>query len=82
MANGAAFEDAVKLAHNTPTIDVGCHLVLVGGDAAAAPGTRLPKSVRFAWMPESTTAIVGAVPGRGASGPLQPLETPDSYGQS
>ncbi len=31
MANGDAFNDAVGLAHLTPTLDVGCHLVLVGG---------------------------------------------------
>jgi len=33
MANGDAFEDAVRLARETPTLDIGCHLVLVG-----APG--------------------------------------------
>ena len=31
MANGDAFEDAVRLARETPTLDVGCHLVLIGG---------------------------------------------------
>jgi predicted glycoside hydrolase/deacetylase ChbG (UPF0249 family) len=31
MANGDAFEDAVRLAHETPELDVGCHLVLVQG---------------------------------------------------
>jgi len=31
MANGAAFEDAVRLAKETPSLDVGCHLVLVQG---------------------------------------------------
>jgi predicted glycoside hydrolase/deacetylase ChbG (UPF0249 family) len=30
MAPGAAFDDAVRLARETPTLDVGCHLVLVG----------------------------------------------------
>ena len=35
MANGAAFDDAVRLAHMTPTLDVGCHLVLVGGRSLA-----------------------------------------------
>jgi chitin disaccharide deacetylase len=33
MANGDAFEDAVRLATQTPTLDVGCHLVLVQGDS-------------------------------------------------
>ena len=31
MANGDAFDDAVRLAGQTPTLDIGCHLVLVGG---------------------------------------------------
>jgi predicted glycoside hydrolase/deacetylase ChbG (UPF0249 family) len=30
MATGPAFEDAVRLARQHPTLDVGCHLVLVG----------------------------------------------------
>ena len=31
MANGDAFDDAVRLARETPTLNLGCHLVLVGG---------------------------------------------------
>lgn len=31
MANGDAFEEAVRLARETPTLDIGCHLVLIGG---------------------------------------------------
>jgi predicted glycoside hydrolase/deacetylase ChbG (UPF0249 family) len=31
MANGAAFDDAVCLARQHPTLDIGCHLVLVSG---------------------------------------------------
>lgn len=31
MATGDAFEDAVRLAHETPSLDVGCHLVLAQG---------------------------------------------------
>ncbi|MEO8099622.1 MAG: ChbG/HpnK family deacetylase [Acidobacteriota bacterium] len=30
MATGDAFDDAVRLAKETPTLDIGCHLVLVG----------------------------------------------------
>ncbi len=30
MACGAAFDDAVQLAKENPTLDIGCHLVLVG----------------------------------------------------
>lgn len=45
MANGAAFDDAVRLAADNPTLDVGCHLVLVGGRSLADPSRELPKSV-------------------------------------
>jgi predicted glycoside hydrolase/deacetylase ChbG (UPF0249 family) len=31
MANGAAFDDALRLARQTPSLDIGCHLVLIGG---------------------------------------------------
>jgi predicted glycoside hydrolase/deacetylase ChbG (UPF0249 family) len=31
MANGAAFDDAVRLAREVPGLDIGCHLVLIGG---------------------------------------------------
>jgi chitin disaccharide deacetylase len=31
MANGDAFDDAVRLASETPGLDIGCHLVLVQG---------------------------------------------------
>lgn len=43
MASGQAFDDAVRLARETPSLDVGCHLVLVG-----APGFPLtiPQLVR------------------------------------
>jgi predicted glycoside hydrolase/deacetylase ChbG (UPF0249 family) len=33
MANGEAFEDAVRLAKETPTLDIGAHLVLVQGNS-------------------------------------------------
>jgi predicted glycoside hydrolase/deacetylase ChbG (UPF0249 family) len=32
MATGAAFDDAVRLAREAPSLDIGCHLVLVGSD--------------------------------------------------
>ncbi len=38
MANGPAFDDAVRLARAVPSLDIGCHLVLVGG-----PG--LPRTI-------------------------------------
>lgn len=44
MATGAAFEHAVRLARQTPSLDVGVHLTLVGGQSAAQPGRPLPSS--------------------------------------
>jgi predicted glycoside hydrolase/deacetylase ChbG (UPF0249 family) len=45
MANGAAFSHAVGLAGECPDLDVGCHLVLVGGKSLVRPGEDLPGSV-------------------------------------
>lgn len=45
MANGDAFDDAVRLARETPTLDIGCHLVLVGGRSLLEPHRPLPPSV-------------------------------------
>lgn len=45
MANGEAFEDAVRLASLNPNLDVGCHLVLIGGRSALPPHKPLPASV-------------------------------------
>ena len=44
MANGAAFDDAVRLARETPSLDIGCHLVLVGGDSLVS-GNAFPPTV-------------------------------------
>ena len=43
MATGGAFDDAVRLAKETPSLDIGCHLVLVG--APGFPAT-IPQLVR------------------------------------
>ncbi|HYO84384.1 MAG TPA: ChbG/HpnK family deacetylase [Bryobacteraceae bacterium] len=45
MANGAAFDDAVRLAREHPTLDVGCHMVLVQGASLDRPGENLPSSL-------------------------------------
>jgi predicted glycoside hydrolase/deacetylase ChbG (UPF0249 family) len=45
MANGNAFDDAVKLARETPSLDVGCHLVLISGHSLLPPYAPLPTSV-------------------------------------
>jgi predicted glycoside hydrolase/deacetylase ChbG (UPF0249 family) len=44
MANGDAFADAVRLARATPTLDIGCHLVLIGGESLTS-GRQLPATV-------------------------------------
>jgi chitin disaccharide deacetylase len=45
MANGEAFEDALRLASETPTLDIGCHLVLIGGRSLIT-GKLFPLGVR------------------------------------
>ncbi len=45
MANGDAFEDAVRLARETPSLDIGCHLVLISGRSLVPPYAPLPASV-------------------------------------
>ena len=41
MASGAAFEDAVTIAHRNPTLGVGCHIVLTDGTPISHP-QRIP----------------------------------------
>ena len=45
MANGAAFDHAVQLARQNPTLDIGCHLALIGGRSLLPPYAPLPASV-------------------------------------
>jgi predicted glycoside hydrolase/deacetylase ChbG (UPF0249 family) len=45
MANGDAFDDAIRLAKQTPTLDVGAHLVLVQG-CSLLDGRPLPEGPR------------------------------------
>ncbi len=45
MANGAAFDHAVALARANPSLDIGCHLVLIGGKALLPPHDPFPSSV-------------------------------------
>jgi predicted glycoside hydrolase/deacetylase ChbG (UPF0249 family) len=44
-ANGAAFDDAVRLARENPELDIGAHLVLIGGRSMLPPHDPLPASV-------------------------------------
>jgi chitin disaccharide deacetylase len=45
MANGAAFDHAVALARENPSLDVGCHLVLVQGRSVEDPSRMLPATM-------------------------------------
>jgi predicted glycoside hydrolase/deacetylase ChbG (UPF0249 family) len=45
MANGDAFDDAVALARQTPSLDIGCHLVLVQGRSVYDPSRELPTTM-------------------------------------
>lgn len=44
MANGDAFDDAVRLSREAPSLDIGCHLVLIGGRSLVS-GKAFPASV-------------------------------------
>jgi predicted glycoside hydrolase/deacetylase ChbG (UPF0249 family) len=44
MANGEAFDDALRLGRETPTLDIGCHLVLIGGRSLVT-GKPFPRTV-------------------------------------
>src|SRR5499427_10716150 len=44
MANGDAFDDAVRQARETPSLDVGCHLVLIQGRSLLT-GRALPATL-------------------------------------
>ncbi len=45
MANGAAFDYAVQLAHESPGLDVGCHLMLVGSAGLPATVSQLMRAI-------------------------------------
>jgi chitin disaccharide deacetylase len=60
MANGDAFEDALRWARETPSLDIGCHLVLVQGSSLL---TGKP-------YPPTLTKLVGALVRR----EIQPYE--------
>src|SRR5258708_37718331 len=51
MANGRAFDDAVRLAKTMPRLSVGCHVVLIDGepvlDAELLPSITSSRGARF-----------------------------------
>jgi len=58
MANGSAFEDAVRLAHANPKLGVGCHLVLVGGKAVSRLEQRSSLADSDGNLPSSLALLV------------------------
>ena len=46
MANGEAFDHAVACARETPTLDIGVHLVMVQGQSVARPGQAMPATLQ------------------------------------
>jgi predicted glycoside hydrolase/deacetylase ChbG (UPF0249 family) len=71
MARAAAIEDAIEIARATPSLGVGCHVVLVDGDPALSPreipSLIYPSTGRF-------HATLGAFLGRLASGRIDSAE--------
>ena len=69
MATGAAFADAVRIAHDLPTLGVGCHIVLTDGIPAADPA-RIPSllhtngSAQPALQPSLARFAIAALRGR------------------
>ena len=46
MANGDAFDDAVRLARENSTLDIGCHLVMVQGQSTLDPSRAMPATLQ------------------------------------
>ena len=63
MANGAAFEDAVRLAETVPQLSVGCHVVLTDGepvlDTGQLPSLTTASHFRDGMMTFAARAIAG-----------------------
>jgi chitin disaccharide deacetylase len=63
MASGPAFDDAVALVRANPSMDVGVHLVLVGGKAVA-PSAEIPSLAKANGdLPDSLLELVGKLSG-------------------
>lgn len=66
LAVGRAFEDAVAMLRDTPTLDVGAHLALVGEDPPLLPAHEVPTLVdaRGAFPLSYRTVVARAAAGR------------------
>jgi predicted glycoside hydrolase/deacetylase ChbG (UPF0249 family) len=58
MANGDAFDDAVRIARQNPRLGVGCHLVLVGENPVAAAAKIPTLADRDGRLPASLGELV------------------------
>jgi len=65
MATGAAFDDAVRLAGENPSLDVGCHLVLVGSPGFADTVPQLIVGIRKMHVYELLAAQVRKIVDKG-----------------
>jgi hopanoid biosynthesis associated protein HpnK len=64
MANASAFDDAVKLAKQHPTLDVGCHVVLMDGEPVL-PARQVPTLIAGgAFRDDFTPFAAAALRGR------------------
>ena len=61
MANASAFDDAVASALATPSLGVGCHLVLVGGRSVASPREIPSLASPDGQLPSSLAALAARV---------------------
>ena len=64
MPNGPAFDDAVRIALDTPSLDVGIHLTLFGGPSVAAAGELRGLAGDDGLLPASYSAFTRGLLGR------------------
>lgn len=65
MANGEAFEDAIARAKEAPGLGVGCHVVLVGGQAISPPDEIPTLAAPDGALPDSLPALMAQLTFRG-----------------
>ncbi len=59
MATGDAFDDAIARVRENPAMDVGCHLVLVGGKSASPAGDIPSLAKKNGELPHTLLELVG-----------------------
>src|SRR6202021_1952100 len=75
MANGRAFDDAVRLAKTVPQLSVGCHVVLIDGepvlDAKRLPSITSAHSSADRFRDDLKSFAIRALAGRLDSGEIE-----------